>query len=192
MCRYGRSDAQSQIQSAAAATGGSFAAAAQNRRRQHHSDRIYGPPGVWRDKNAASGIGTNFASVPYGNTAAGHLSEFRFSPQNSRLGFRTDANGRRPCDRLQRVRLSGHQRRVQPGCDQRRVRAARSFVLGRRPQGPVGVSRGPELEYADAQSQGHFTTAGRHLLQPGDGRQLPCGFDLDSPTRRPLHLSPER
>lgn len=48
--------------------------------------------GVWRDKNAASGIGTNFASVPYGNTAAGHLSEFRFSPQNSRLGFRADVN----------------------------------------------------------------------------------------------------
>jgi len=48
--------------------------------------------GVWRDRNAASGIGSNFASVPYGNTVAGHLSEFRFSPQNSRLGFRMDAN----------------------------------------------------------------------------------------------------
>jgi hypothetical protein len=48
--------------------------------------------GFWRDKNAASGIGTNFAAVPYGNVAAGHLSEFRFSPQNSRLGFRADVN----------------------------------------------------------------------------------------------------
>ncbi len=48
--------------------------------------------GVWRDKNAASGIGTNFASVPYGNTAAGKLTEFRFSPQNSRLGFRADVD----------------------------------------------------------------------------------------------------
>ena len=48
--------------------------------------------GIWRDKNAASGIGTNFASVPYGNVAAGHLTEFRFSPQNSRLGFRADVN----------------------------------------------------------------------------------------------------
>ena len=47
---------------------------------------------VWRDKNAASGIGTNFAAVPYYNTAAGHLTEFRFSPQNSRLGFRADVN----------------------------------------------------------------------------------------------------
>ena len=44
----------------------------------------------WRDKNAASGIGTNFASVPYYNTPAGHLSETRFSPQNSRIGFRMD------------------------------------------------------------------------------------------------------
>lgn len=47
---------------------------------------------VWRDKNAASGIGTNFASVPYYNSAAGHLTEFRFSPQNSRMGFRADVN----------------------------------------------------------------------------------------------------
>ena len=47
---------------------------------------------VWRDKNAASSIGTNFASVPYNNVTAGHLSEFRFSPQNSRLGLRADVN----------------------------------------------------------------------------------------------------
>jgi hypothetical protein len=48
--------------------------------------------GVWRDKNAASSIGTNFASLPYNNVTAGHLSEFRFSPQNSRLGFRADGD----------------------------------------------------------------------------------------------------
>ena len=47
---------------------------------------------VWRDKNAASGIGTNFSSAPFGNATAGMLSEFRFSPQNSRLGFRFDGN----------------------------------------------------------------------------------------------------
>ena len=46
----------------------------------------------WRDKNAASGIGSNFGSVPYNNVTAGKLSEFRFSPQNSRLGFRADGN----------------------------------------------------------------------------------------------------
>ena len=47
---------------------------------------------VWRDKNAGSGIGTNFGSVPYNNVTAAHLSEFRFSPQNSRLGFRIDGD----------------------------------------------------------------------------------------------------
>jgi hypothetical protein len=47
---------------------------------------------VWRDKNAGSSIGSNFGSVPYGNTTAGHLTEFRFSPQNSRLGFRVDGD----------------------------------------------------------------------------------------------------
>lgn len=48
--------------------------------------------GVWRDKNAASGIGSNFGSIPYNNVTAAHLSEFRFSPQNSRLGFRVDGD----------------------------------------------------------------------------------------------------
>ncbi|HVV43895.1 MAG TPA: hypothetical protein VHC72_01780 [Bryobacteraceae bacterium] len=47
---------------------------------------------VWRDKDLGSSIGTNFASIPYNNTLASRLSEFRFSPQNSRLGFRADGN----------------------------------------------------------------------------------------------------
>jgi hypothetical protein len=47
---------------------------------------------VWRDKNAGSGIGSNFGGVPYNNTVNGNLSEFRFSPQNSRIGFRIDGD----------------------------------------------------------------------------------------------------
>ncbi|MBZ5606859.1 MAG: SlyX family protein [Acidobacteriia bacterium] len=47
---------------------------------------------VWRDKNAGSSIGTNFGSVPYNNVVNGKLSEFRFSPQNSRIGFRFDGD----------------------------------------------------------------------------------------------------
>ena len=46
----------------------------------------------WRDKNAASSIGSNFAAIPFNNTTAGKLSEFRFSPQNSRIGFRFDSD----------------------------------------------------------------------------------------------------
>jgi hypothetical protein len=45
---------------------------------------------LWRDKDAASGIGSNFGSVPYNNVVNGKLSETRFSPQNSRIGFRID------------------------------------------------------------------------------------------------------
>jgi len=47
---------------------------------------------VGRDRNAASGIGTNFGSIPYNNTVNGNLSETRFSIQNSRIGFRVDGN----------------------------------------------------------------------------------------------------
>jgi len=47
---------------------------------------------VSRSTNPGSGIGTNFGSIPYGNTQAGSLTETRLSPQNSRLGMRVDAN----------------------------------------------------------------------------------------------------
>jgi hypothetical protein len=47
---------------------------------------------VWRDKNGASGIGSNFGSVPYNNVVNGNLSESRFNIQNSRLGLRVDGD----------------------------------------------------------------------------------------------------
>jgi len=46
---------------------------------------------IIRSTNPGSGIGTNFGSVPYGNVQAGALSEWRLSPQNSRVGLRVDA-----------------------------------------------------------------------------------------------------
>ncbi len=49
--------------------------------------------GVWRSKVGGSGIGTNFAGIPYGTTTyQTNLSEFRLSMQNSRIGFRVDAD----------------------------------------------------------------------------------------------------
>jgi len=49
--------------------------------------------GVWRDKVGGSGIGTNFGSIPYGTTTyQTNLDEFRLSMQNSRIGFRVDAD----------------------------------------------------------------------------------------------------
>ncbi len=47
---------------------------------------------VWRSKDGGSGIGTNFAGIPYGNSFQTNLSEFRLSMQNSRVGFRVDAD----------------------------------------------------------------------------------------------------
>lgn len=47
--------------------------------------------GVWRSHDGGSGIGTNFAGIPYGSVFQNNLSEFRFSMQNSRIGFRVDA-----------------------------------------------------------------------------------------------------
>ena len=47
--------------------------------------------GVWRSHDGGSGIGTNFAGIPYGTVFQTNLSEARFSMQNSRIGFRVDA-----------------------------------------------------------------------------------------------------
>ncbi len=46
---------------------------------------------VFRTHDGGSGIGTSFASIPYGSTYQTNLSEFRLSMQNSRIGFRVDA-----------------------------------------------------------------------------------------------------
>lgn len=40
---------------------------------------------VFRSTDVGSGIGTNFAAIPYNDTIAGRLTEFRESAQNSRL-----------------------------------------------------------------------------------------------------------
>ena len=47
---------------------------------------------VWRSKDVGSSIGTTFGNIPYNNVAGGRLSEFHFSPQNSRIGFRVDGD----------------------------------------------------------------------------------------------------
>ncbi|HEX7363442.1 MAG TPA: hypothetical protein VF283_23370 [Bryobacteraceae bacterium] len=45
-----------------------------------------------RSSNVGSGIGTNFGSIPFNNSVAGHLSENSFSTQNSRIGFEVKSN----------------------------------------------------------------------------------------------------
>jgi hypothetical protein len=46
----------------------------------------------WRDKNAGSSMGSNFGSIPFNNAVNGNLSEYHFSVQNSRIGFRIDGD----------------------------------------------------------------------------------------------------
>ncbi len=40
---------------------------------------------VWRSTNIGSGVATSFAAVPFSNTAAGRMQEFRSSAANSRI-----------------------------------------------------------------------------------------------------------
>jgi hypothetical protein len=46
---------------------------------------------LYRSTLNGGDIGSSFGSIPYANTAAGRLSETRFSAKNSRLGLRVDS-----------------------------------------------------------------------------------------------------
>jgi hypothetical protein len=48
--------------------------------------------GVFHNHAAGGSIGTSFGSIPYGSEYQTNLSETRFSMQNSRVGFRVDAD----------------------------------------------------------------------------------------------------
>ena len=57
--------------------------------------RLIGYPaltGVWRSNNNGGNVATNFNNIPFDNTVPGTTSEFRLSPQNTRLALRVDAD----------------------------------------------------------------------------------------------------
>ena len=57
--------------------------------------RLIGYPAltaVYRSTNSGGNVGTSFTSIPFENTAPGNASEFRLSPQSSRLAIRVDAD----------------------------------------------------------------------------------------------------
>jgi len=47
---------------------------------------------TFRSTNSGATLATNFGSIPYNNTVGGRLTENKMSIQNSRIGFRVDAN----------------------------------------------------------------------------------------------------
>jgi len=57
--------------------------------------RLIGYPAltaVFRSTNEGGNVGTSFTSIPFDNTVAGNTSEFRISPQSTRLAIRVDAD----------------------------------------------------------------------------------------------------
>jgi len=50
-----------------------------------------GLTGIFRSTNSGGGPGTDFAAIPYDDTAQGHMSETRLSAQSSRLSIRVNA-----------------------------------------------------------------------------------------------------
>lgn len=57
--------------------------------------RLIGYPaltGIWRSNNNGGNVATNFNNIPFDNTVPGTTSEFRLSPQNTRLALRVDAD----------------------------------------------------------------------------------------------------
>ena len=147
---------------------------------------------VWRDKNAASGIGSNFGSVPYNNTVNGNLSEFRFSPQNSRIGFRIDGDWKGAhfigYNEFDFLGTSGSNAlTVTNGAFVPRLRL---FWVDVR-KGQHRIPGRPELEHADSEPQGHLGAAGRHLLLASHGRQLHGWSDVDPSARNARPVPPD-
>ncbi len=57
--------------------------------------RLLGYPAMttlWRSTNSGGNVGTNFANLPFDDTVPGTTSEFRVSPQSTRLALRVDAD----------------------------------------------------------------------------------------------------
>src|SRR5580698_5924035 len=57
--------------------------------------RLLGYPAMttlWRSTNSGGNVGTNFANLPFDDTIPGTTSEFRVSPQSTRLALRVDAD----------------------------------------------------------------------------------------------------
>ena len=57
--------------------------------------RLIGYPALtmaWRSVNNGGNVATNFNNIPYSNTVPGTTSEFRLSPQSTRLALRVDAD----------------------------------------------------------------------------------------------------
>ncbi len=138
----------------------------------------------WRDKNAASSMGSNFGSIPFNNVPNGNLSELHFSEQNSRLGFRIDGDWKG----THFIGYNEFDFNGTSGVDKsryfkRRDRSAPPPVLGERPQRQGRVPRRPELEHANAQPEWHFRLARRFVLLPSHRHQLRRGPYLDAPTR---------
>ena len=55
--------------------------------------RLIGYPAlttVFRTANSGGNVGTSFSSIPFDNKQAGNLTEFRLSPQSTRLALRAD------------------------------------------------------------------------------------------------------
>ena len=65
-----------------------------------------GVTGIYRSTNIGGGTGTSFASIPYGDTVQGNVSETRLSSQSSRISLRVDADFPDPGTRFRR--LSGY------------------------------------------------------------------------------------
>ena len=57
--------------------------------------RLIGYPAltaVYRSTNSGGNVGTSFTGIPFDNTVQGNTSEFRLSPQSTRLAIRVDAD----------------------------------------------------------------------------------------------------
>ncbi len=128
--------------------------------------------GVFRNKNAGGGIGSNFAGIPYEVTnAAGanivlanHVTEARLSMQNSRVGFRVDAlaHGAHVIGYMEADFLGNNATNVAVSSNSNTLRSRLYWVDISKEQ--MGGPRGPVVEPDYSRPRRHLAVARKHLL----------------------------
>ena len=138
-------------------------------------------------------MGSNFGGVPYNNVANGNLSEFHFSQQNSRLGFRIDGDWKG-------THFIGYNEFDFNGTSGSTALAVSNGAIVPRLRLYWVDVRKNKVEFLAGQSwsmltpnrERHLRIAWRSLLHPSHRHQLHGGPHLDASARPARSLSPEQ
>jgi hypothetical protein len=141
--------------------------------------RILGYPSMtvlYRSTNSGGNVGTSFAGLPFGNAWQGNTSEFRISPQSTRLALRADLSvGDTKAAGYFEMDFGGSAQSGQRRRYQLELQLPPATGIFRLAAGQMGYYWRPGVFADDSLEEGHHTLAGRRLHHPSRRYQLCSG-----------------